>query len=123
MAVIFECILVTRLTVLAQSPSRNNAPCGALASASSRSPARATTSGSATSAKGRRTSPVPSAPSSRRASSPWFDDKRTKTAFANAVLGGWHQFLDRWEIWLDEGRADLRLKEPDYAGIDVPGRP
>ena len=53
----------------------------------------------------------------------WFDDKRTKTAFANAVLGGWHQFLDRWEIWLDEGRADLRLKEPDYAGIDVPGRP
>ena len=53
----------------------------------------------------------------------WFDDKRTKTAFANAVLGGWHQFLDRWEIWLDEGRADLRLKEPDYGRIEVPGRP
>ena len=53
----------------------------------------------------------------------WFDDKRTKTAFANSVLGGWHQFLDRWEIWLDEGRADLRLKEPDYGRIEVPGRP
>ena len=53
----------------------------------------------------------------------WFDDKRTKTAFANAVLGGWHQFLDRWEIWLDEGRADLRLKEPNYGRIEVPGRP
>ena len=53
----------------------------------------------------------------------WFDDKRTRTAFANAVLGGWHQFLDRWEIWLDKGRADLRLKEPDYGRIDVPGRP
>ena len=53
----------------------------------------------------------------------WFDAKRSRTAFANAVLGGWHQFLDRWEIWLDEGRADLRLKEPDYARIDVPGRP
>ena len=53
----------------------------------------------------------------------WFDDKRTKTAFANAVLGGWHQFLDRWEIWLTEGRAALRLKEPDYSRIDVPGRP
>ena len=53
----------------------------------------------------------------------WFDDKRTRTAFANAVLGGWHQFLDRWEIWLDEGRADLKLKEPDYGRIEVPGRP
>ena len=53
----------------------------------------------------------------------WFDDKRNRTAFANAVLGGWHQFLDRWEIWLAEGRADLRLKEPDYGRIEVPGRP
>ena len=53
----------------------------------------------------------------------WFDDKRTKTAFANAVLGGWHQFLDRWEVWLDEGRAELKLQEPNYAEIEVPGRP
>lgn len=53
----------------------------------------------------------------------WFDDKRTKTAFANAVLAGWHQFLDRWQIWLTEGRPALRLQEPDYSRIDVPGRP
>lgn len=53
----------------------------------------------------------------------WYDNKRTKTQFANAVLGGWHQFLDRLEIWLNEGRAELRLAEVDYSAIDVPGRP
>ena len=52
----------------------------------------------------------------------WYDNKRTKTQFANAVLGGWHQFLDRLEIWLNEGRAAERLAEVDYATIDVPGR-
>ena len=52
----------------------------------------------------------------------WFDDKRTKVEFANAVLAGWHRFLDTLEIWLDEGVSALDLKEPDYARIDVPGR-
>ena len=52
----------------------------------------------------------------------WYDNKRTKRQFANAVLGGWHQYLDRLELWLDEGRVALRLPEPDYSSIDVPGR-
>ena len=52
----------------------------------------------------------------------WYDQKRTKTQFANAVLGGWHQFLDRLEIWLNESRAATDLAEVDYAAIDVPGR-
>ena len=52
----------------------------------------------------------------------WFDDKRTKVEFANAVLSGWHRFLDTLEIWLDEGVSALDLKEPDYLKIDVPGR-
>lgn len=53
----------------------------------------------------------------------WYDNKRTKTQFANAVLGGWHQLLDRLDIWLNEGRAEMRLVEIDYSAIDVPGRP
>ena len=52
----------------------------------------------------------------------WFDDKRTKVEFANAVLAGWHRFLDTLEMWLDEGVSALALKEPNYAKIDVPGR-
>lgn len=52
----------------------------------------------------------------------WFDDKRSRQQFANAVLAGWHQFLDRWQIWLDEQRAAPRLAEVNYADIDVPGR-
>ena len=52
----------------------------------------------------------------------WFDDKYTKVEFANAVLAGWHRFLDTLEIWLDEGVSALDLKEPDYAKVDVPGR-
>ena len=52
----------------------------------------------------------------------WYDNKRTKRQFANAVLAGWHQYLDRLELWLDEGRVALRLPEPDYSSIDVPGR-
>lgn len=49
----------------------------------------------------------------------FYDDKRTKTAFENAVLAGWHQFLDRLEIYLAEGRAVLDLPEPDYADVNV----
>ena len=52
----------------------------------------------------------------------WYDEKRTKRQFANAVLAGWHQFLDRLELWLDDGQVALRLPEPDYSTIDVPGR-
>ena len=52
----------------------------------------------------------------------WYDNKRAKRQFANAVLAGWHQYLDRLELWLDEGRVALRLPEPDYSSIDVPGR-
>ena len=52
----------------------------------------------------------------------WFDDRRTRQNFANAVLAGWHQFLDRWQLWLDEERAAPLLAEPNYADIDVPGR-
>ena len=49
----------------------------------------------------------------------FYDDKRTKTAFENAVLAGWHQFLDRLAIYLAEGRAALDLPEPDYADVNV----
>lgn len=46
-----------------------------------------------------------------------YDGKRTKEAFENAVLGGWHQFLDRLEVYLAEGRSAFDLPEPDYAAI------
>lgn len=52
----------------------------------------------------------------------WFDGKRSNVDFANAVLAGWHRFLDTLAIWLDEGVAALELEEPDYSGVDVPGR-
>ena len=52
----------------------------------------------------------------------WFDDSRSRFDFANAVLAGWHRFLDTLEIWLDEGVPALDLPEPDYSAIDVPGR-
>ena len=52
----------------------------------------------------------------------WFDNKRTKVDFANAVLAGWHRFLDTLEIWLNEGRPALDLQEPDYAKVHVEGR-
>lgn len=52
----------------------------------------------------------------------WYDGKRTKTDFANSVLGGWHRFLDRFEFFVDHGRR-LEVDEPDYAKVEVPGRP
>lgn len=52
----------------------------------------------------------------------WFDGKRSNVDFANAVLAGWHRFLDTLEIWLDEGVSALDLEEPDYSVVDVPGR-
>ena len=50
----------------------------------------------------------------------WYDGKRTRRDFVHAVLAGWHQFLDRLELWLDEGRAELLLPEPDYSSVVVP---
>lgn len=52
----------------------------------------------------------------------WFDGKRTRADFANAVLAGWHRFLDTLEIWLDERVPALDLAEPDYAVVALPGR-
>ena len=52
----------------------------------------------------------------------WFDGKRAKSDFANAVLAGWHRFLDTLEIWLDERRPALDIQEPDYAKVHVDGR-
>ena len=51
-----------------------------------------------------------------------FDDSRTRFDFSNAVLAGWHRFLDTLAIWLDEGKPALDLPEPDYSVVDVPGR-
>lgn len=48
-----------------------------------------------------------------------YDGKRSTRAFENAVLGGWHQFLDRLKIYLAEGRSAFDLPEPDYAAVDV----
>ena len=52
----------------------------------------------------------------------WFDESRSRFDFANAVLAGWHRFLDTLAIWLDDGVSALDLPEPDYAVVDVPGR-
>ena len=35
------------------------------------------------------------------------------------MLGGWHQFLDRLEIYLAEGRSAFDLPEPNYAAVDL----
>ena len=52
----------------------------------------------------------------------WFDNRRSNAEFANAVLAGWHRFLDTLEIWLDERVSALDVEEPDYAVVDVAGR-
>ena len=49
-------------------------------------------------------------------------DGRSQTEIANAVLGGWHRYLDLFEQSLS-GRPDLHTPEPDYSRLDVPGRP
>ena len=51
-----------------------------------------------------------------------FEGPRSDTEIANAVLGGWHRFLDVLEDALD-GTTDVERLEPDYSKIDVPGRP
>ena len=51
-----------------------------------------------------------------------FQDGRSQAEIANAVLGGWHRYLDLLEQSLS-GAPDLDTPEPDYAQLDVPGRP
>ena len=45
-----------------------------------------------------------------------------RAEIANAVLGGWHRYLDLLEQSLS-GTPDLDTMEPDYAQLHVPGRP
>ena len=51
-----------------------------------------------------------------------FQDGRSATEIADAVLGGWHRYLDLLEQSLS-GAPDLDTPEPDYSRLDVPGRP
>ncbi|MYE13617.1 MAG: hypothetical protein F4X99_18570 [Gammaproteobacteria bacterium] len=51
-----------------------------------------------------------------------FQDGRSATEIANAVLGGWHRYLDLLEQSLSD-TPDLDTPEPDYSRLDVPGRP
>ena len=51
-----------------------------------------------------------------------FHGGRTKEEIANAVLGGWHRYLDLLEQSLS-GTPDLDTPEPDYSRLEVPGRP
>lgn len=47
------------------------------------------------------------------------EDGRSETEIANAVLGGWHRYLDLLEQSLS-GTPDLDTPEPDYAELHVP---
>ena len=51
-----------------------------------------------------------------------FQEGRPDTETANAVLGGWHRYLDLLEQSLS-GTPDLDTPEPDYSKLDVAGRP
>lgn len=51
-----------------------------------------------------------------------FQGGRTETEIANAVLGGWHRYLDLLEQSIT-GTPDPETPEPDYSRLDVPGRP
>ena len=47
-----------------------------------------------------------------------FQDGRSKAAIANAVLGGWHRYLDLLEQSLS-GAPDLGTPEPDYSRLPL----
>lgn len=49
-----------------------------------------------------------------------FQEGRSDADIANAVLGGWHRYLDLLEQSL-EGTPDLDTPEPDYSKLAVPG--
>jgi len=51
-----------------------------------------------------------------------FDD-RNQRDLTNAVLAGWHKYVDSLERALHGGKGDPRIDpEVDYAAVDVPGR-
>ena len=52
-----------------------------------------------------------------------FDGLRTRTEFANSVLGGWHNYMDMLEDALAGREVDPDRPELDYSKIQVPGRP
>lgn len=51
-----------------------------------------------------------------------FEGPRSKAEITNAVLGGWHKFLDALEDALAGDVVDHEKPEFDYATIDVRGR-
>jgi uncharacterized protein YndB with AHSA1/START domain len=51
-----------------------------------------------------------------------FSGPRSRTDITNAVLGGWHRYLDTLEDALAGRAVDHEAPEPDYAKIDVPDR-
>ncbi len=52
----------------------------------------------------------------------FYDNKRTKTQFANSVLGGWHRYLNHLSDYVHGRPVDFVTSEPDYASRDVEGR-
>jgi uncharacterized protein YndB with AHSA1/START domain len=51
-----------------------------------------------------------------------FEGTRSRTEITNAVLGGWHRYLDSLEDALLGRVVDHHRAEPDYSRIDVTGR-
>jgi uncharacterized protein YndB with AHSA1/START domain len=52
-----------------------------------------------------------------------FEGPRSRGDISNAVLGGWHHYLDRLEEALAGRPVQHDQPEPDYAAREVPGRP
>ena len=52
-----------------------------------------------------------------------FKGPRSRTDIANAVLGGWHNYLDLLEDALAGRPVNHEQPEPDYAAREVAGRP
>ena len=52
-----------------------------------------------------------------------FEGERSRKQIADAVLGGWHRYLDMLEDALAGRPVEVDLPEPDYSVRDVPGRP
>jgi len=50
-----------------------------------------------------------------------FTGNRSRQEIALAVLGGWHAFMDRLCLALDEKYDGKQIPEPDYSRIEVPG--
>ena len=52
-----------------------------------------------------------------------FAGERSRKEVADAVLGGWHRYLDMFEDALAGRPVEPDLPEPDYSVREVPGRP